>query len=167
MVSESNHAQRTPPTCARLWPVAMALGFTLLVLSPILLDRNDSFPLSTYPMFAKPRGTPVLVKLIAVTKTGEHVAVPPHMLGTNEVLQAKAQLDQFARKGSKARKRYCQDVAARVSRQPDLAWQELQLQRARFDPIQYFENGGKPLNLDVLTRCAIKSANLDDGAVSP
>ncbi len=139
----------------RLWPIAVAIGFTALVFFPIVLNRKDSFPLSTYPMFAVPRGNPELVKLVAVTSTGERVSVPPHLLGTNEVLQAKVQLNQAAQKGAKARRRYCETVAARVSRDSSLKWQELELSRSRFEPIGYFENGKKPLTVDVLARCKV------------
>ena len=144
------------PAATKQWPLIVGGAFVLATLSPLALNQPDSFPLSTYPMFAKPRGNPELVKLVAVTSTGEQISVPPHLLGTNEVLQAKSQLNQIAHKGNKAKRRYCEGVAARVRQEPNLHWQELQLQRAHFNPIEYFENAGKPLDLEVLTSCVIR-----------
>lgn len=134
----------------------MAVLFTALVCYPVAFAAKDSFPLSTYPMFAKPRGNPELVNLVALTTSGEKVSVGPRFLGTSEVMQAKAELNRVARTNAKARKRFCESVAARVSQEPRLEWRELQLQRLRFDPINYFENGSKPLSTELLTSCPIR-----------
>lgn len=135
----------------------LALASTLLVVLPIALGRKDSFPLSTYPMFAVSRGNPELIKLVAITEGGEQVAVPPALLGTKEVLQAKAELKRIAHRGAKTRRRYCAEVAQRVAGEPELKWRELQLQRARFNPIAYFENGHKPMAIEHLATCPVPS----------
>lgn len=140
----------------RTWAVAVAVFFTGLVFYPVAFAAKDSFPLSTYPMFAKPRGNPELVNLVALTHSGERVSVAPRFLGTSEVMQAKAELTRVARTNAKARKRYCENVAVRVGQVPELGWRELQLQRLRFDPIDYFQNGRKPLSTELLTTCSIK-----------
>jgi hypothetical protein len=161
-MKDSPEVSRPPSVHGRLWPVSLAIVSTLVVIYPVAFNQPDSFPFSTYPMFAKPRGNPELIKLVAITTSGEHVSVPPDLLGTREVLQAKAQLNQIAQKGPKARTRYCNAVAKSVASQVELGWQELQLQRLRFDPIDYFENGRQPLQREILTTCRVQP-NVEPG----
>lgn len=147
------------------YAVVVACGFGLAVFLPLVLGRPDSFPLSTYPMFAQHRGQPEMVKLVAITAEGP-VSVRPGLLGTGEVLQAKVLLDQVARKGREARNRFCTSTAARLADLPEtLSWQELQLVRAKFDPIQYFHNDGQPISAKRLARCAMRPPPSNDAPV--
>lgn len=140
------------------YALGLALLFTAAVFAPIALGRADSFPLSTYPMFAKHRGQPRMVKLIALTRDGQ-VAVSPDLLGTSEVLQAKVLLDRVARGGARQRKKFCRKTAARLSTLPEaVAWRELRLTEVRFDPIRYFYNGAQPESEKVLTTCPLRPA---------
>ncbi len=140
------------------YAVGVASLFTLAVFAPIALGLPDSFPLSTYPMFAKPRGQPQMVKLVAVTH-GAPVVVEPNLLGTSEVLQAKVLLQQVADKPAAQRRRFCALTAERVALLPEAAtWQELRLIRVQFDPIEYFYNGARPVSEKVLTRCDVPGA---------
>jgi hypothetical protein len=139
----------------RRYAAAVLALFVGAVFAPTALGRPDSFPLSTYPMFAKHRGQPEIVKFVAVTDRGE-VAVPPDVLGTGEVLQAKALLGQVARKSAKQRLAFCKQTANRAAPTPLAAnWQELRLLQVRYDPIGYFEGGGAPLSERELTRCRV------------
>jgi len=141
---------------SRRYAVAILALFVGAVFAPTALGRPDSFPLSTYPMFAKHRGQPEIVKLVAVTNAGE-VAVPPHVLGTGEVLQAKVLLGQVARKSSKRRLTFCKQTASRVASMPLAAeWRELRLLLVRHDPIEYFESGEAPLSQRELARCPVR-----------
>lgn len=143
------------PCESRRYAAAVLALFTGAVFAPTALGRPDSFPLSTYPMFAKPRGQPEIVKLVAVTD-GAEVAIPPNILGTGEVLQAKVLLEQVARKSSKQRLAFCKQTAIRVASTPQAAnWHELRLLRVRYDPIEYFESAGAPLSERELTRCPV------------
>jgi hypothetical protein len=137
------------------YALGLALLFTAAVFAPMALDRADSFPLSTYPMFAKHRGQPRMVKLVAVTDDGQ-VAVPPDMLGTREVLQAKVLLDRVARGGARQRANFCRQTAARLATRSEAAtWNQLRLTEVRFDPIRYFYNGAQPESEKVLTTCPV------------
>lgn len=137
------------------YAVAVALLFTSAVFLPTVLGWPDSFPLSTYPMFAKHRGEPEMVKLVAVTAQGK-LPVPPRMLGTNEVLQAKVLLEQVAAKRQKHRDRFCAQTAGQLATLPETTtWQEIELVRVKYDPLTYFEKNGSPIAEKLLARCAV------------
>lgn len=142
-------------------PRALAYGVTfgalLLVWCPMLLpNARDSFPLSTYPMFAQKRGRPVMNQLIALTSRGDQHKLGPKYLGTDELLQAKALIDQAHNQGEAARAKLCQKVAARVKELGEPADAiEIQLVRVRFDPVEYFTRGPTPISRKVSHRCAV------------
>jgi hypothetical protein len=142
---------------------ALALASWLLVTIALLWPAfgplsRDSFPLSTYPMFAAHRGQPALNKLVGVDASGAERAIPPRLLGSSEVLQAKALIDAAARNKQK-RARLCEAVAERVLHDSNFdAVSELLLLRLRYDPVAYFERGPTPVERRVLGRCQVPRA---------
>jgi hypothetical protein len=88
---------------ATLWP---------LLRSPY----DDSFPLSTYPMFASRRPTlQTYSYALGETSTGKRRTLEPSVVGTNEVLQALTIIERAVagRKGEVAE--LCDSIAARVA----------------------------------------------------
>lgn len=145
----------TPLLDRPTYATSVACLFTLAVFAPTLFAWNDSFPLSTYPMFAKHRGRPEMVKLVATTAEGS-LPVRPELLGTGEVLQAKVLLERIAVGSAAARRKFCEQTAERLSALPEAAaWQEIRLVRVKFDPIDYFYNGAQPMSEKVLNRCSM------------
>jgi hypothetical protein len=76
---------------SRIIAVVASVVLVLMTLSPVLRKNpyDDSFPLSTYPMFASVR--PREVKLsyaLGVTATGERRMLKPRLIGSGEILQA-------------------------------------------------------------------------------
>lgn len=143
---------------ARGWAFAVC-GVTAVVF-PTCTALPDSFPLSTYPMFARPRGQPEIVQLIAVTRAGERLSVPPALLGTSEVLQAKVLLEKTARGGKKRRLRLCREVAARAAKDGEASdWVRLELVRARFDPITYFTQARRAISRKRLAHCDVQPSS--------
>jgi hypothetical protein len=137
------------------YAVGVACAFTLAVFAPTVFGSSDSFPLSTYPMFAQHRGQPKMVKLVAITSEGQ-VPVRPELLGTGEVLQAKVLLEQLAVQSEAKREKFCARTATRLAELPEAAnWRQLELVRVKYDPIEYFYNGAKPVSEKVLTRCSL------------
>lgn len=140
------------------YAIGVATVFTLAVLAPTALGTPDSFPLSTYPMFAKHRGQPEMVKLVAKTNAGTE-PVRPELLGTVEVLQAKVLLEQVAAKSENQRRKFCAQTAERIAQLPETAtWRELEMVRVKYDPIGYFY-AAEPISEKVLTRCALHGEN--------
>jgi hypothetical protein len=103
---------------------AGALSFAMIsaTLSPLVRDpgptANDSFPLSTYPMFAYQRRT-VMTMLYALgtTASGETRELTPALIGSGEVMQAKILLDQAA--SQRRLPTLCAAIAARVAHDGD------------------------------------------------
>jgi hypothetical protein len=125
-----------------------------LVLSPLGWEASrDSFPLSSYPMFAHGRRSPVLHAVYAITTDagGERTYVPPHLVANREVLQARAVLDRAARGGKKAAVALCREIAGRVD--PSGAAQ-VTILRGKHDAIRYFESGELGTE-QVLARCPV------------
>lgn len=129
---------------ALLWPLFGALG-------------DDSFPLSTYPMFTEHREQVTMHQLLGFDAQGAEHRLAPELFGTSEVLQAKALIDRAAR-SRKRRERLCQRVALQVAARDDYAQLErLQFLRVRFDPIAYFSEGREPLSSKRLHQCSVPS----------
>lgn len=120
-----------------------------LVLSPLVRPAGaDSFPFSSYPMFAHGRDTAVTVvhHLVGFTADGTRRPVPPALVANDEVLQADATLRRAVRGGKKASVALCRTVAARVADDP--AWSDvvrLDLLSEKFDAITYFAGDTAPL----------------------
>jgi len=131
-------------------------SFALLVLLPVLLQASDSFPLSTYPMFARPRGKPFIYQLVALTPDDRSTILPPSYVGSSESLQAKVLIQRAAKSGRAARRELCRSVAHRVRELGAPAGAtEVQLVKVRFDPIAYFMESPEPMSRSVLVRCRV------------
>jgi hypothetical protein len=134
----------------------VGLGLPLAVLSPIWSGAADSFPLSTYPMFARPRGQPTLYTLVGLTAEGSERRVPPELLGSTEVLQAKVLIQRSVASGEEAMTELCRTTAGRVAEAPELRdLQALAIVGRRYDPVDYFVRGAVPLEQQTLLRCQI------------
>lgn len=134
------------------------LGLTALVASPILRDpSDDSYPLSTYPMFARKREKPRFFFVEGVTKRKEATRLPPGLVANAEVMQAAARVRRAVRAGKEATRALCKEVAERVrASREHRQIVEVRIVEARFDPIRYFEEGPEPEERSVVERCRVK-----------
>ncbi len=123
--------------------------------------EEDSFPLSTFPMFAHHRGQPRMHQLVALSTNGQERRLSPEHIGTSEVLQAKSVIDRAARNPKRAAA-LCRKVAERVSNDDDYTDVErLEIRRVRFDPIKYFSENPEPIESKRVARCRIAQAGGD------
>ena len=134
-------------TVAQRWYAYLfSLAVVLAILAPLLGDpqKDDSFPLSTYPMFSTRRDNPKISKIVAVDANGESRPLPPQVLGTEEVMQAAMTVARAARNKKKARA-LCRDTAATIA--DDTAWADathVEILTLRYDPIEYFTDPDGP-----------------------
>jgi hypothetical protein len=106
---------------SRIAIVCASLALIGATLSPLVRDpgepRDDSFPLSTYPMFASPRSiTLAMHYALGEGRAGQRIALSPEMLGSGEVLQAVRVLERGVAGGKQGLTRLCTEIAARVAR---------------------------------------------------
>jgi hypothetical protein len=88
------------------WPLTRAPGRL----------ENDSFPLSTYPMFAVPRSTRVELRYaVGVVPGHPSRFLTPSLVGSHEVLQAMMLVQHAVNGGPSAIDDLCRAVAARVA----------------------------------------------------
>lgn len=139
---------------------ALALG---AVLYPMLLDpqdpAQDSFPLSTYPMFSydKPR-TATVTSAVAIAPDGAEEAVPPEFVATSETMQALRTIAKSVRAGRKDSRRLCKSIAAHVARSSSPAFARAEyvaLITVTVDSIHYLAGDRRPLERRQHVRCPV------------
>jgi hypothetical protein len=148
--------------------VAIGVAAAAAVLSPLASMHDDSFPLSSYPMFARPRGQPTLYAVIARTGDGSERRLAPSWLGSSEVLQAKVLIQRSVERGPEATRALCRNVAERIaaaSEANDL--RSVEIVRRRYDPVAYFVTGPEPLEQQRLERCPVPRAGQRSTARRP
>jgi hypothetical protein len=151
---------RPPEPWHRLAAVSVGLGTLLAVLSPLGAMDDDSFPISSYPMFARPRGQPTLYAVTARDQDGSERRLPAEMVGSSEVLQTKVLIQRSVEQGPEAMAELCRATADRVSRSPELGTlRSIEIVRRRFDPIGYFVDGPKPIEQERLFSCKVPRAH--------
>lgn len=115
------HARGILARVHRLYGGLVSLAMVAAVLHPLARDpERDDFPLSTYPMFARPRPpTTRLNAAVAILGDGAELAIPPALIGAHETMQALHILSRSLRDGPDAARTLCRTIATRVSRSSD------------------------------------------------
>ena len=140
--------------------IGAAVGLALLALAAAPLARGpdyDSFPFSSYPMFARgrPDAAGTVGHVVALSDAGRRRRPnPPPHLGSDEVLQSMMTIAAAIRQGRAGH--LCRQVAARVAADPafrDYAW--LEVASDRYDALVYFAGDRRPLHSDPHARCRI------------
>jgi hypothetical protein len=96
---------------------AISLALVAATLWPVLGNpRDDSFPLSTYPMFASRRPTLQTYRYaLGETAGGARRTLSPTLVGTAEVLQAIIVIDRAVAGGRTETTKLCERIAARAA----------------------------------------------------
>ena len=100
--------------------VLIAVTLVALVL-PAVLD-NDSFPLATYPMYARARADVVAVSTAnGLTSTGDTIRLSPEIIGdSDDPLIVAALVRDAVSGGSEQAEMLCQQIAERSVGSPSL-----------------------------------------------
>lgn len=140
---------------SRLLAYGFGLGVVALTASPgFRPPRRDSYPLSTYPMFARARDKPWLSFVEGVDARGAAQRLPPALVAHDEVMQVAATVRRAVEAGPAALAPFCAGIAARVAASPDARDVVLvRIVRAQFDPIRYFVEGPTPEAREVHAEC--------------
>jgi hypothetical protein len=133
--------------------VVGALLYPLQVSPP-----RDSFPLSTFPMFSKARPPFADIDhVVAVDAAGASTVLPPGMVASDEVLQAKVAVTTVVRRGRKAAVELCLAVAQRVAADPEhAAAVRVEVRSDRYQVDGYFSGARQPVSSSVHARCPVR-----------
>jgi len=145
----------------RRWALFVGVAITLATLAPSLRSApfaDDSYPFSTYPMFAR-----TMTKRVIVFAEGVGAAGPtrlgPQFVANDEPMQAQRTLNNAAKSGASALRPLCARIAERVAKSAPLTGvRRVRIVRALFDPILYFEVGAEPEQREVLSQCRVRRA---------
>lgn len=135
--------------------VAMLVA-AIITLSPVLrAPTSDSYPLSTYPMFARDRGAQHwLPAVVAIDADGLPVRLSPELIaGTDEPVLASVTVSRAIRSGTADQ--LCADVARRLD-----DGRRVEVRREQHDVVATIADGAGPLAVDVVSACG---GSDDDG----
>ncbi len=150
----------------RIYAIAVSILLCGAVLAPIrqgfLPEPQDDFPLSWYPMFARPRPAqerPIYV--VAADADGARHKVPQTFWTSGGFNQGATQLIRSAAAGDSLLAPLCGRIAARIAqragRDPELAAAvEVRVLKGRYDRARWFRDGDHaPIQEVTLTRCRV------------
>ena len=125
-----------------LWPAVRA-------------GTEDSFPLSTYPMFSWSLDATVPVDaVVGRTAGGAEVRLSPALIGgTDEVIQAGAAVRAAIRSGPAASQELCRQVAARLAGSDAVA--EVEVRTDVVDAVAWFRGDRAPRPRSVHATCGV------------
>ena len=148
------------PTMSRLIAVTWGLGVVLVTASPLL--RNplaDGFPLSTFPMFAKPLEQPTFYSAEGVRPDRSRVMVSPELIANGAAMQSVQTLQSAHAQGKNTLRQLCERIAKQARQDAKLdRVQRIEIVSTRYDPVAYFVSGPAPLEREVLHKCRVRQA---------
>ena len=105
---------------SRAFALIASIALCGAALSPLLRrPADDGFPLSTYPMFAWPRPRELTMSYpLGVTADGGRRTLSPALIGSSEVLQARAIVERAVARRGAALQGLCEAIARRVAASP-------------------------------------------------
>ena len=144
----------------RAWAYSVSLALVGAVLWPLQQNKpEDSFPLSTYPMFSRKRPTELSLDHVVAVSAARQEAVPPKLVASGEVLQAKATITQKLRRGRRGAEDLCRQVADRLRGEEDWRWaNHVEVRSDRYLVLGYFSGAKKPIWSRVHARCDLEEA---------
>jgi hypothetical protein len=139
----------------------LGIAVTLATLAPSLRSApfaDDSYPFSTYPMFARTMKKRVIV-FAEGTGTPSPKRLGPELVANDEPMQAQRTLSNAAKAGKPALRVLCARIAERVASSAEhKEIGRVRIVRALFDPLRYFEVGAEPEQREVLSQCRVRRA---------
>ncbi|MFT5356647.1 MAG: hypothetical protein ACI9KE_003872 [Polyangiales bacterium] len=149
------------PVSPRGWRVAAVL-FSVALLGVVFVPvtweaHEDSFPLSSYPMFSHGRPSPelTLMHAIGIRADGSREPLSPMLsAGNREVLQSLRTIELGVHHGADS---FCAEIAGRL-REAGEDYAEVEIATDTWDAVAYFANDDPQESLqqhDVHVRCEV------------
>lgn len=147
----------------RVAPALFSVAMVTAVAWPATWNPpRDSFPLSSYPMFARDVSEAkqaLLVRAVGIDAKGRALVMPPDIVANGEVMQAFATLRQAVERGPVATQALCEQLAKRITAQQAPPWQaisSIEIGTYRYDPIDYFVHQALPQRMAVHGSCHVR-----------
>jgi len=138
------------------WPgYVVGLGVVIAAALPAFRPaQHDSFPLSTYPMFARKIDKPHLSFIERLDDRDRARRLDPELVASDEVMQSYRTIKRAVREGPEAAEALCKSIARRLAKH-EKGKREVRLRvvRARFDPVAYFVEDAEPEEREVIASC--------------
>ena len=131
------------------FPGVAALVAAAVVLSPLLRSpTNDTYPLSTYPMFAGDRGAVhQMATAVAIEGDGSASRLSPELIaGTGEAVLASVTVTRAIRRGEA--EVLCEEIAERTK-----PGHTIEVRTEEIDVVAFVADGAPPLSFVVHARC--------------
>ncbi|MBL4686046.1 MAG: hypothetical protein JKY37_15740 [Nannocystaceae bacterium] len=147
----------------RIYPVVLGLAMFAAVLSPSLRSPpTDGFPLSNYPMFSRARNTAAMriAHVVAFDEGGRGRPVAPHLLGSDEVMQARQTVRLAVRAGRGVALDLCHRTVTAM-RQAGGSWADavrVEVRVDTYDAIAYFEGETRPHASRTIASCPVEES---------
>ena len=129
----------------------------VVMLAPVVVDR-DSYPGSTYPMFARDRGhISAVATAVGIDEHGEVLRLTPNLIGgSDEVVLAVETVLKAVRAGPAAADDLCERVARRVAR-AGLPAVLIEIRVETLDAVRWFTDDDRtPLQITRHAECAVE-----------
>ena len=130
----------------RIWAYSASFALLVAVIAPAFGDpAADSYPLSTYPMFARPKAKTVIAFAEGLDVEGNATRLGPELVANGEVMQAAHTLHRAMRAGPERLALVCARIAEGVAANSRLASvMRVRLAEGRFDSVGYFLGSSEP-----------------------
>ena len=146
----------TPPAPSRgfRWRAYLISGLLIVAVGvPLLGVVGDSFPISTFPMFASARPEEVSIPhAVVIAADGTERLPSPSAVANDEVIQAAETVRQAVRQGPDATDRLCRLVAESAAGGTGI---RVDVVTERFNAVAYFDGDEEPLERIVHASCAV------------
>lgn len=146
----------SPSLRTAAYPLAVGVALVAAMLWPLAWPPGkDDFPLSPYPMFARPRPrTATIPHVVVRLSDGRALVASPRHLGTDEIMQAFATAARAVAAGPAAALRLCHEVLPRVVDDPAYPGVvAVEVREDVFDVLDYFTGSRRPLRGRTVARC--------------
>ena len=131
----------------------MISALMLLAIASPLLEDEDGFPLSTFPMFSRARPGQLTLAHVVLVQDGTSEPVPPGLVFSSEVLQTKVAIARAVRGGRRAALELCREVAARLHESHTTGTVEVRTDR--YHVLTYVDGDETPMKSHIHARCPV------------
>ena len=143
-------------TLNRVWSYVLGAALIIAVLLPLAGDpRADSFPFSTYPIFAGRQSSEATIPhAVVIDATGDRSPLPPVAVANDEVIQAFETLRQAVRQGPEATARLCTRAADWYAGRAE-GPARVEIVSDTYNVVAYFEGEKEPISTRVHASCEV------------